>query len=110
MFSVLNQTSDAVLTGDMNFDYAAQPETSHIPTDWKDVWSELRPRQPGFTWDPMNNKYARASDPKSRPSRIDRIMVRSASQRLSKVEKVGCDEASPHYGVMADVQIFSASC
>lgn len=110
IFSVLGSKSDVILGGDFNFDFGAQPETSKIPETYKDAWLELRPTQPGFTWDPIHNSYARQSDPKSRPSRIDRLFVRSNYAQMLKISKVGSPDVSPHYGLLADVKVFSAYC
>ncbi len=65
------------MQGDFNFDHGALPESSHIPENWLDVWPALNPENLGHTWDPDSNAYARASDPQSRPSRIDRVLVKS---------------------------------
>jgi len=110
IFSILNTTSDVVLMGDFNFDYSAQPESSHIPAKFKDVWLQLRPERPGFTWDPIHNSYAHLSDPHSRPSRIDRLFAASDYVSFNKISKVGSAEVSPHYGLLADMQLFGAFC
>jgi len=110
VISVLNATSDVVLTGDFNFDVGAQPESSRIPSTYKDMWMQLRPERPGFTWDPMHNAYAHQSDPRSRPSRIDRIFVKSDYVSFNKISKVGSADVSPHYGLLADLQLFGAFC
>jgi len=110
IFSALGPRSDVVLSGDFNFDFGAQPESRKIPAEYQDAWLALRPTQPGFTWDPIHNAYARQSDPKSRPSRIDRMFVRSDYSQLLKITKVGSPDVSPHYGLLADVKVFSAFC
>jgi len=110
IFSVLSTRSDVILSGDFNFDFGAQPETGKIPKTYDDIWLQLRPTQPGFTWDPIHNSYARQSDPKSRASRIDRMFVRSDYAQPLKISKVGSPDVSPHYGLLADVKIFSAYC
>jgi len=110
MFGVLNTTSDVVLTGDFNFDFGSQPESSKIPSKYKDVWLSLRPDAPGFTWDPLHNAYARASDARSRPSRIDRMFVSSEYATFRKITKVGSLDVSPHYGLLADMQLFGIFC
>jgi len=110
VFSVLNNTNNVVLMGDFNFDFGAQPESSRIPDKFKDVWLKLRPDRPGFTWDPIHNAYARASDPRSRPSRIDRMFVSSDYVSFNKISKVGSPDVSPHYGLLADVSLPGAFC
>jgi exonuclease III len=110
IFSILNTTQDAVVMGDFNFDEGAEPESSMIPASFADVWRSLRGTQPGYTWDPINNAYARASDPKSRPSRIDRQFVSKGWSKLNKVTKIGSPQATPHYALLSEIQMFSAFC
>jgi endonuclease/exonuclease/phosphatase family metal-dependent hydrolase len=110
IFSVLAPAQNVVLGGDFNFDFGAQPETSRLPSRYLDVWRVLRPRQPGFTWDPINNSYARNSDPNSRQSRIDRVFVSSSFTRLLDVQKIGASDVSPHYGLSVRVRMFGAYC
>jgi len=90
--------------GDFNFDDGAQPETEHIPTSWIDLWPRVHnvtggaadmkvtrgPNRFGFTWDPRTNWYARYSDVNSRPSRIDRVFVRSTVMLPREINLVGC--------------------
>eukprot|EP01006_Ploeotia_vitrea_P034883 TRINITY_DN65816_c5_g4_i1.p1 TRINITY_DN65816_c5_g4~~TRINITY_DN65816_c5_g4_i1.p1 ORF type:complete len:724 (-),score=456.41 TRINITY_DN65816_c5_g4_i1:241-2373(-) len=108
--SVLNVTEDAVLMGDLNFDAFAQPESSALPLAYKDLWQVLRPTQPGYTWDPTTNHYASTADPQSRPSRIDRILVNSKHWKPRKIDVIGSNEVSPHYGVLAEASLFGAYC
>jgi len=89
-FAVLKQWQDVLIMGDMNFDDLAEPETSHIRTDYVDVWPSLRPRQMGYTWDPTTNAYARFSDEKSAPSRIDRVFIKSKEWLPRTIKLVGC--------------------
>jgi len=89
-FSVMNQFPDVVLLGDFNFDDQAQPESGHLSADYVDVWPSLKPHLPGFTWDPVSNAYARFSDPKSNPSRIDRIFVKSPQWLPRSISLIGC--------------------
>jgi endonuclease/exonuclease/phosphatase family metal-dependent hydrolase len=110
LFSVLNVTSDVVMMGDFNFDTNAQPETAAIPYDYEDVWQSLRPHHLGYTWDPKANSYAHSSDPTSRPSRIDRVMVKSGFWEARKIQKIGSPEASPHYGLLTQLELFGAYC
>lgn len=110
IFSVLNKTNDVVLTGDFNFDADSQPETAHLNPAYSDVWTRLNHGQKGYTWDPDENAYARQSDPTSRASRIDRMFVHSGFWQPTKISKIGCPEASPHYGLLAEFGIFSAYC
>jgi len=93
VMAALSPFNDVILMGDFNFDHGAQPETAHIPENWLDVWPALNPENLGHTWDPDTNAYARASDPTSRPSRIDRIMVKSVHWLPRYIKLVGCSSA-----------------
>jgi len=88
--AALSPYTDVILTGDVNFDAGALPESAHIPENWLDVWPALQPSQRGNTWDPDTNAYARASDPTSKPSRIDRILVKSNHWLPRTIRLVGC--------------------
>jgi len=88
--SVLAPHENVILLGDFNFDQAAEPESSHIPRSYLDVWPALNPTKRGYTWNPDTNPYARASDPASRPSRIDRILVKSPHWLPRSIKLVGC--------------------
>jgi len=93
VFATLSPYNDVILAGDFNFDHGALPETSHIPENWLDAWPALNPDNLGSTWDPDTNRYARASDPTSRPSRIDRILVKSVHWLPRYIKLVGCSSA-----------------
>jgi len=95
VFATLSPYDDVVLMGDVNFDSNALPETSHIPENWLDVWPALNPDLAGKTWDPDTNPYARASDPTSLPSRIDRLFVKSTQWLPRSIKLVGCSSADP---------------
>jgi len=95
IFSLLTAHDDVVLLGDFNFDAQSEPETSHIDSDYIDVWSGLNPNAHGFTWDPIHNGYAKQSDPESLPSRIDRIFVKSTHWLPRLIKLVGCSSADP---------------
>lgn len=109
--SVVQDQQDVVLAGDFNFDDDnADLELSALPIEYSDVWKRLHPDQTGYTWDPERNAYAKESDPRSLPSRIDRVYARSDFWNPSTIEKVGCPEASPHYGLLSDITFFDAFC
>jgi len=90
VFAALSPFNDVILMGDFNFDHGALPESAHIPENWLDVWPALNPDNLGHTWDPDTNRYARASDPTSRPSRIDRVLVKSNHWLPRYIKLVGC--------------------
>lgn len=64
-----------ILLGDFN---AGEEESSLWEPAFlgKDVWSELRPLEDGFTFDPMLNSLARLTSTKGLRGRLDRIFAR----------------------------------
>lgn len=90
LHGILSVYDDVILMGDFNFDQGAQPETDHIPHDWLDVWPALEPTKRGYTWNPEFNQYAKASDPASKPSRIDRVFIKSGHWLPRRIRLVGC--------------------
>jgi len=54
------------------------------------VWPNIRTSQPGFTWDPQSNAYAKYSDPKSSPSRVDRVLLKSSRWLPRQIFLIGC--------------------
>lgn len=95
VFHILKQYPHVFLLGDFNFDDGSKPESEHIPKNFLDVWSTLQSENPGFTWDPRHNWYAAASDPHSRSSRIDRILVKSNQWMPRSIHLVGCSVGDP---------------
>jgi len=93
VFSVLAPYDDVVLMGDFNFDEGAQPETSHINSDYVDAWRAVEPSKDGYTWDPTTNEFAHSADPESRPSRIDRIFVKSSRWLPRYIKRVACSSS-----------------
>jgi len=134
LFSVLSPHPDVLLLGDFNFDHQAEPETSRLPPAYVDVWTQLHPNEPGYTWDPTTNSYAKLADSTSRPSRIDRAFIRSSQWLAMSIKLAGCsaidllcDKAptqakqvnvpdapsaypSTHYGLLVEATRFTPHC
>jgi len=137
IFSIISPFTDVFLTGGFNFDTNSQPETSHIPNDYFDAWSNVYPNlteSPGFTWNPLVNEYAYQSDPKSQPSRIDKIFIRSTEWMTRTIALIGCSKndllcqqslpsfnkspssslqasyVSNHYGLLGEFSHFQPHC
>lgn len=101
---ITRKIDNFLFMGDFNFDDGAQPETASIPTSWIDLWPRVHnvtagsastkitrgPNRYGYTWDPRSNWYARYSDVNSRPSRIDRVFLRSTVMLPREIHLVGC--------------------
>jgi len=112
IFSTLAPFRDVVLMGDFNFDDGAPEETAHIPfcDGWIDTWSRLNPGQDGHTWNPMSNTYAKQADPKSQPSRIDRIFLKSTNLLPMSIDMVGSSATSTHSGLLLRTNLFLSMC
>lgn len=102
--------SDVILAGDFNFDSDSSLERARFPREYVDVWPTVHPEWRGATWNPLQNQYARDADPTSIPMRLDRIFVKSPSWTVSSVDKVGCPEASPHYGLLTTISFHTPLC
>lgn len=56
IFEVLRSHTNVLLLGDFNFDENAQPETSHIPSNFVDAWNALNSSNSldaGHSWNPF---------------------------------------------------------
>lgn len=69
------QPGDGIVAGDFNTrdddldDVVAQ-------SGWVDVWRELHPNEPGYTFDPPSNPLAASNSRSGRGARFDRILLR----------------------------------
>jgi endonuclease/exonuclease/phosphatase family metal-dependent hydrolase len=99
-----------ILAGDLNSD-ADAPNSSRGPAfgilqsaDFLDIWSNLHPNDPGFTW-PLHPEDVPAAPP-SIPQRIDLVITRgdgttARSEILTGVAPVNGLWSSDHAGVVA---------
>jgi len=87
---VLSNYHDVLLMGDFNFDDHALAESQHLCSNFVDLWPALNPQEPGYTWDPPTNAYAHFLDSISRPSRIDRMFLKSTHFLPRSMDLVGC--------------------
>ncbi|MCA9619831.1 MAG: endonuclease/exonuclease/phosphatase family protein, partial [Myxococcales bacterium] len=90
IFDLLKQADDAVLMGDLNFGDGDQPETAHLDPSYLDLWRELLPKDPGFTWNMRENPLARIGAFVGEPDRrLDRILLRSDAWRPRSIALIG---------------------
>ena len=86
-------------------------QTTPVDLPLVDVWPEVHPDDPGFTFDPDRNALARALSVSGRRQRIDRILV--AGLQAQRASLVGVDPGalppSDHHGVLADLVVEGAS-
>ena len=114
IFPLLRDSDDAVLLGDLNFGDGEEPDTSHLDKAFVDLWTTLRPGEPGFTWNIEASDMARkGSFPGEKSRRIDRILLRSAVWRPKSVRIVGDQPVKPgdkslfpsdHFGLVGTVE------
>lgn len=79
-----------IFAGDLNFGDGEAPETAALDPDFVDLWTALRPAEPGFTWDIERSEMARAGSFPGEPSRrLDRVLVRSRRWAPASIEIVG---------------------
>lgn len=68
------ENSAALLLGDFNLRGRAE-----LPNAYQDIWTNLRPQDPGYTFHPQKNPLAGAIARHGRPSRLDRIYLKAPS-------------------------------
>jgi tyrosyl-DNA phosphodiesterase 2 len=99
---------DAALVGDLNFSPADELETAALDPAFVDVWTALRPGEPGYTADGVANLMRYMLKPTGTQKRIDRVFLRGTSWRASAIELVGTAPidgdgtfVSDHFGLEA---------
>jgi tyrosyl-DNA phosphodiesterase 2 len=79
---------DVLYAGDLNWDDSEQGLlASALPSGWEDVWSALRPREPGYTYDCVANAMLVGRLQK----RLDRVIARTARLQLAEIKMIGED-------------------
>ncbi|MBN1770438.1 MAG: endonuclease/exonuclease/phosphatase family protein [Deltaproteobacteria bacterium] len=110
IFGMLEPADEAILAGDLNFGDGEEPETSHLPSSYVDLWLNLAGGMPGYTWNIEASDMARLTSFPGEPSRrLDRIIVRSVEWVPGAVSIVGDSPVHPgskdlfpsdHFGVL----------
>ena len=114
IFAYLEGDDDVVLMGDFNF-CATSEENAQLDPSFDDVWSSLRPDDPGFTEDTTINRMRLEVTGRHKHVRYDRMLLRTRSGRwapqdvaLIGTEAVGPDHPdvfpSDHFGLVATLQ------
>jgi tyrosyl-DNA phosphodiesterase 2 len=112
LFPLMEDAPHAILMGDFNFDPDSTGETSNMDGRYEDMWSLLKPDNPGFTIDTDINTMRLEQKGEPKKVRFDRILVRSGSPgwRPESIRLLGTDpikETNPavfpsdHFGLMA---------
>lgn len=76
------EAPDLLILGDFNFGDGAPEEQAFAEAGFRDAWKELRPGEPGYTYDPARNGLAAQTTSAGQSQRFDHLMIRSASGRL----------------------------
>src|SRR5690606_23614534 len=102
-----------VFCGDLNFGDGEQPDTAHLDPEFVDLWTTLRPGEPGFTWDIEHSAMARLGSFVGEPSRrLDRILLRSRGFAPAAIEIIGDRPVEPadrglfpsdHFGLIGEI-------
>ncbi|WAS95605.1 poly(A) polymerase [Nannocystis punicea] len=108
---------DALVLGDFNFGDGEEDQQLGR-AGLVDVWREVHPHHPGFTFDPVANPLAALATRTGRAARFDRALLRSPAGALAAIDATlfgdmpfatGPDGqgmfASDHFGVCALLQV-----
>ncbi len=116
----------AIFVGDFNI-IAGIPEHEKLKNtlfDFRDVWVELKDKEPGYTWNPNINVYAKPDHEESSiDQRIDYIFVRNPNAQKIKILDVNLEFTQPmvssysgeklfasdHFGLSSEIEI-SENC
>lgn len=115
IFPLLANTEDAIFLGDLNFGDGEEPDTSHLDKKYVDAWRELKPNEPGYTWNIETSAMAKSgSFPGETSRRIDRVLVRSAVWKPEAIALIGDKPVaegkkdvfpSDHFGVSVTLKL-----
>ncbi|MCY1071482.1 RNA repair domain-containing protein [Nannocystis sp. RBIL2] len=108
---------DALVLGDLNFG-DGEEDQQLARAGLVDVWREVHPHHPGFTFDPEANPLARLASRTGRAARFDRALLRSPAGALAPIDATLFGDkpfgtgpegqemfASDHFGVCALLQV-----
>lgn len=106
------ETAPTLFGGDLNFGEGEQPDTEHLDPAFVDLWTVLRPGDPGFTWNIERSPMAAAGSFVGEPSRrLDRMLLRGAGWVPKSIEIIGDRSItgdpwlfpSDHFGLVAEL-------
>jgi poly(A) polymerase len=104
------QFGDCFIVGDFNTRANEQDEIVNY-AEFKDMWKELHPTEPGYTFDPQRNPLAMLMSLEGKPARFDRILLHrdsASTTQISTVDLFGCEPIpdtngkifpSDHFGI-----------
>jgi endonuclease/exonuclease/phosphatase family metal-dependent hydrolase len=90
IFQVLQNDTEAILLGDLNFGDGEKPDSAELDKNYADLWTTLHPKDPGYTWNIEESGMAKKGSFKGEASRrIDRILLRSSTWKAGSIRIVG---------------------
>ena len=107
---------DALVVGDLNFGDGDENQQL-AAAGLVDVWQQLHPHHPGFTFDPVANPLAALMSRSGRAARFDRVLLRAAGSVLTPIDVVRIGDrpigerlgqsmfASDHFGLCSLLQV-----
>jgi tyrosyl-DNA phosphodiesterase 2 len=108
----LKDADDALFLGDFNFG-EGEAEEKKIDAAYVDLWTSLRPKEPGLTWDVEASDMAKKSSfPGEKSRRLDRILLRSSTWKPKGIRIMGDQPLnagkkdlfpSDHFGLVATI-------
>ncbi|MED6144112.1 hypothetical protein PIB30_012470 [Stylosanthes scabra] len=86
--SLLKNYPNVIFGGDMNWDDKLDGEYP-LQNEWIDAWSELRPKEIGWTYDTKSNQML--SGNRTLQKRLDRFICRFQDLMITGIEMIGKD-------------------
>ncbi|ERN17400.1 hypothetical protein AMTR_s00037p00211070 [Amborella trichopoda] len=83
---LLKDHPNVIFAGDMNWDEKIDGEFP-LSNDWIDAWTELRPRENGWTYDTKANQML--SENRALQKRLDRFVCNMRDFKLSSIDMIG---------------------
>ena len=111
LFDRLQEARHAVMMGDFNFD-PSWPENSYLDPEFVDVWSHLRPGEPGFTEDTDVNRMRALRTGKTKKVRFDRVLLKTSrsSWIAQEIQRLGMTPVSPDQPLVFPSDHFGLIC
>lgn len=84
----LEKNHNVIFCGDMNWDDKLDGQFP-LSDGWIDAWTELRPREVGWTYDTKSNKML--SGNRTLQKRLDRFVCKLRDFKINEIEMIGMD-------------------
>ncbi|MGB5112945.1 MAG: endonuclease/exonuclease/phosphatase family protein [Mycobacterium sp.] len=91
IFDAQRGTDNVAIMGDFNM---RDSEAGIIRADYRDVWTELRPDEPGYTEDTTINLMRYDMKNKHRHVRFDRVLIKGDTWKPESIELIGREPLS----------------